>query len=85
MILIRAADLPRAAPSRAPSSKTAINGEINCLDPGGYGSVTITKSITIDCTGRRSDRILASFVTGVTVSIPVSDDARTSSVRLRGN
>src|SRR5262245_14823513 len=30
-------------------SKTAINGEINCLDPGGFGAVTITKSITIDC------------------------------------
>ena len=30
-------------------SKTAINGEINCLDPGGFGAVTITKSITLDC------------------------------------
>src|SRR5436853_2388126 len=30
-------------------SKTAVNGEINCLDPGGFGTVTITKSITIDC------------------------------------
>jgi hypothetical protein len=30
-------------------SKTAAGGEINCLDPGGFGTVTITKSITIDC------------------------------------
>lgn len=30
-------------------SKTATNGEINCIDPGGFGAVTITKSITIDC------------------------------------
>jgi hypothetical protein len=30
-------------------SKTAVNGEINCLDAGGFGAVTITKSITIDC------------------------------------
>jgi len=30
-------------------SKTAVNGEIDCLDPAGYGVVTITKSITIDC------------------------------------
>src|SRR5690242_11810980 len=30
-------------------SKTATGGEINCLDPGGFGGVTITKSITIDC------------------------------------
>ena len=31
-------------------SKTAAGGIINCLDPGNYGAVTITKSITIDCT-----------------------------------
>lgn len=30
-------------------SKTVINGEINCIDSGAYGTVTITKSITIDC------------------------------------
>jgi hypothetical protein len=30
-------------------SKTAANGKINCLDPGGFGAVTITKSIEIDC------------------------------------
>jgi hypothetical protein len=30
-------------------SKTAVHGEINCIDPGGFGSVTIVKSITIDC------------------------------------
>ena len=32
-------------------SKTATNGEINCLDPAGYGAVTITKSITIEADG----------------------------------
>jgi parallel beta helix pectate lyase-like protein len=32
-------------------SKTAMFGEIDCLDPGGFGAVTITKSITLDCTG----------------------------------
>jgi hypothetical protein len=30
-------------------SKTAAGGIINCLDPGSFGTVTITKSITIDC------------------------------------
>src|SRR5207253_887052 len=30
-------------------SKTAIGGEINCLDPGGFGAVTINKSLTINC------------------------------------
>ncbi|MDB5693696.1 MAG: hypothetical protein JWO81_2759 [Alphaproteobacteria bacterium] len=30
-------------------SKTAAGGEINCIDPGGFGAVTITKALTIDC------------------------------------
>jgi hypothetical protein len=30
-------------------SKTATGGEIDCLDEGGFGQVTITKAITIDC------------------------------------
>lgn len=32
-------------------SKTAAAGEINVLDPGGFGAVTITKSITISSEG----------------------------------
>src|SRR5438034_5731072 len=31
-------------------SKTAVNGEIDCLDPGGFGAVTISKGLTIDGT-----------------------------------
>src|ERR1700733_2002591 len=30
-------------------SKTSINGIINCIDSGAYGTITIPKSITIDC------------------------------------
>jgi hypothetical protein len=30
-------------------SKTATGGEINCLDPGGFGGVTIGKALTIRC------------------------------------
>ncbi|MES2442345.1 MAG: right-handed parallel beta-helix repeat-containing protein [Pseudomonadota bacterium] len=30
-------------------SKTANGGEINCLDPGGFGGVTVTKSMTFIC------------------------------------
>jgi hypothetical protein len=48
-------------------SKTAPGGEINCLDPAGFGAVTITKSITIDCTGTLGG-ILASSTTGVIVN-----------------
>jgi hypothetical protein len=29
-------------------SKTAAGGEMNALDPGGYGTLTVTKSVTVD-------------------------------------
>src|SRR3954465_2789090 len=48
-------------------SKTAVDGEIDALDPGGFGAVTITKAITIDGNGWGS--ILAAGVTGVIVNI----------------
>src|SRR2546426_2096071 len=48
-------------------SKTAVNGEINCLDPGGFGGVTITKSITIDC-HEVFGSILSATVNGITVA-----------------
>lgn len=64
-------------------SKTFINGEIDCLDPGGYGTITITKSITIDCTGTYGS-ILASGITGVTINIPVGANDPFRTVRLRG-
>ena len=63
-------------------SKTATNGEINCLDPAGYGAVTITKSITIDCEDTQGS-ILASGTTGVIVSLTASPDVQ-KSVTLRG-
>lgn len=48
-------------------SKTAAGGEINCLDPGGFGAVTVTKSMTIDCTGTMGG-VLASSTTGVLIN-----------------
>lgn len=63
-------------------SKTAKNGEINCLDPGGYGAVTITKSITIDCVGTFGS-ILSAGVTAVTVNITDAADVE-KAVKLRG-
>jgi hypothetical protein len=50
-------------------SKTADCGEIDALDPGGFGAVTITKSITIDGTATLAG-ILASLTTGVIVNAP---------------
>jgi hypothetical protein len=52
-------------------SKTATNGEIDALDPAGFGAVTITKGITIDgTTGQGFGGILANGVTGVIVNEP---------------
>jgi hypothetical protein len=48
-------------------SKTFIAGEIDCLDPGGFGTITITKSITIDG-GATFASILASGTNGVNVN-----------------
>jgi hypothetical protein len=48
-------------------SKTAPNGEINCIDPGGFGAVTITKSITIDC-GATFGSVLAALTNGINVN-----------------
>jgi hypothetical protein len=48
-------------------SKTATGGTINCIDPGGFGGVTITKSITLDCTGTLGS-ILASGTNAVIVN-----------------
>jgi hypothetical protein len=64
-------------------SKTFINGEIDCLDPGGFGAITITKSITIDCTGTFGS-ILASGVNGVNINIAVNANDPFRTVRLRG-
>src|ERR1700694_5598303 len=48
-------------------SKTAPAGEIDCLDPGGFGDVTITKSLTLDCSGTFGS-ILVSGTNGVIVN-----------------
>ncbi len=57
-------------------SKTAACGEIDALDPGGFGAVTITKAITIDGTGTMAS-ILASLVTGITINAPGVNDVIT--------
>jgi hypothetical protein len=53
-------------------SKTAVFGEINCLDPGGFGAVTITKSIIISCEAGTAG-VLVSGTNGIVVSVGASD------------
>ncbi|PYS99422.1 MAG: hypothetical protein DMF63_12465 [Acidobacteria bacterium] len=63
-------------------SKTAVNGEINCLDPAGYGAVTVTKSITIDCEDTQGS-ILSSGTNGVIVNITAATDIK-KAFKIRG-
>ena len=64
-------------------SKTAVNGEINCLDPGGFGTLNITKSITVDCS-----EVFGSALNATTTAFIVSFDSFGAdvrkSVRIRG-
>src|ERR1700681_2450885 len=49
-------------------SKTAPRGEIDCLDPGGFGAVTITKAMTILCESASNGGVLVSGTSGVVVA-----------------
>jgi hypothetical protein len=53
-------------------SKTAAGGEINCLDPGGYGAVTITKSLIISCEAGTAG-VLVSGTNGIVVYTAATD------------
>src|SRR5712691_1537955 len=53
-------------------SKTAPAGEINVLDPGGFGAVTITKSITIQAIGTEAG-VLVSGTNGIVVAAGATD------------
>jgi hypothetical protein len=56
-------------------SKTAANGEISVLDPGGFGAVTITKSITLNGEGTLAG-ILNAGTNGVIVSSTIPAGSR---------
>ena len=53
-------------------SKTAAGGEINVLDPGGFGAVTITKSLTISSENFEAG-VLVSGTNGIVISAGASD------------
>lgn len=64
-------------------SKTAAAGQINCLDPGGFGAVTITKSIAIQCDGVEAG-VLVSGTNGIVVNAGVGDVVFLSGLDLQG-
>ena len=64
-------------------SKTAACGEIDALDPAGFGAVTITKSITIDGTGTFAS-ILASLTTGIIINAASTDVVTIRGISING-
>jgi hypothetical protein len=62
--------------------QTKPNGEIDILDPGGYGPVTIDRSITIDGTGTLASILAGNGQNGITINLNPADALKT--VRLRG-
>ncbi|PYQ27453.1 MAG: hypothetical protein DMF56_20065 [Acidobacteria bacterium] len=64
-------------------SKTASCGEIDVLDPGGFGTVTITKSITISGYGQIAGIANPGF-NGIIVNLTASDACNTVILRWIG-
>src|SRR5882724_9032802 len=65
-------------------SKTAAGGEIDALDPAGYGAVTITKAITIDGGGGQVASVLVSGTNGIVVQAGASDVVTLRNLRING-
>lgn len=64
-------------------SKTAAGGEIDALDPAGYGAVTITKAITIDGGGGQVASVLTAGTNGIVIAAGVADNVVLRNLRLQ--
>ena len=64
-------------------SKTLSGGEIDALDPGGFGAVTITKGITLDGNGTLAS-ILVNGTNGITVNAPATDTVIIRNLSING-
>ena len=62
-------------------SKTAAGGEISVLDPGGFGGVTITKSISIVADGSEGS-ILVSGTNGIIISAGANDQVTIHGIKI---
>jgi hypothetical protein len=65
-------------------SKTAPGGEIDALDPGGFGAVTITKGITIDGGGGQVASTLVAGTNGIVVSAGPTGVVTLRNLRING-
>src|SRR3954468_23344701 len=64
-------------------SKTAAGGEINCLDPGGFGGVTIGKSLTIKCHYTEGG-VLVSGTNAIVVNAAITDRVTLKGLDING-
>jgi hypothetical protein len=65
-------------------SKTAAGGEIDALDPGGFGAITITKAITIDGGGGTVGGVLVSGTNGIVVVAGANDSVTLRNLTIDG-
>jgi hypothetical protein len=65
-------------------SKTAAGGEIDALDPGGFGALTITKSITLDGGGGQVASVLVAGTNGINVAAGTSGIVILRNLRING-
>src|SRR5215467_8241893 len=65
-------------------SKTAAGGEIDALDPAGYGALTITKAITIDGGGGQVASVLVAGTNGIVVQAGPNDVVILRNLRFNG-
>jgi hypothetical protein len=65
-------------------SKTAAGGEIDALDPGGFGAVTITKAITIDGGAGQVASVLVAGTNGIVVVAGASDVVTLRNLSING-
>lgn len=65
-------------------SKTSAGGEIDALDPGGFGALTITKPITIDGGGGQVASVLVSGTNAIVIVAGPNDAVTLRNLRLNG-
>jgi hypothetical protein len=77
----------RTAPCRTWAgaiSKTAAQGEIDALDPGPFGAVTITKAITLAADGELASTLASGGTSGIVISAGVNDEVTIRGIEVQG-
>jgi hypothetical protein len=64
-------------------SKTAAGGEIDCLDPGGFGALTITKSISLNCRDGFGS-VLVAGTNGIVIAAQATDQVVLRNIQVQG-